>query len=160
MTMLYTIFFLYNWRFILWDFLQPFWRPLDPYPLAKYPSIFCIYELLNCRVHISDIILYLPLTSEHNALKVRLLGCKWQDSISHAFNSFLCECASMCLLYLYSFICQWTLWILSYIGYCNNATTNMNINQGWTTFHIIKSHETGCCWSLPWYRSPFPSVCW
>lgn len=71
-------------------------------PTSGKTPICCIYEL-SCRFHVSDIILYLSLTSEHNALKFHLLGCKWQDSISHACNSFpVCECASMCLLYLYS----------------------------------------------------------
>lgn len=30
-TMLYTILYLYNWKFILWDFLQPFATPFAPY---------------------------------------------------------------------------------------------------------------------------------
>ena len=52
--------------------------------------------------------------TQHNALKVHLCCCKWQN-----FHLFMAEQFPIVYIHQSSlFICLWTFRLLSYLGYC------------------------------------------
>ena len=119
-----------------WPTLAHFWQ-LTIYSVYHELRVFWYLVLfyLNSTYKSYGICLSLTYFTMCNALKVHLCCCKWQDFISYGWIIFPYVYIPH---FLYPFIYQWPLRLLSYLGYCNNAAVNMGMHISfWVTVFIF-----------------------